>query len=100
MRDGWPLCRHGRRAWLGFTPNVRQRYNAHGVQEHRVGLVRHSFRAIRDGVDDLIAGLPEYRTRVARIQNRAVFEIPEILERLLHPGNTLKQALAGYGLER
>jgi hypothetical protein len=31
----------------------------------------------------LTSRLSEYRRRVARIQNRAIFEIPEILERIL-----------------
>jgi UDP-N-acetylglucosamine:LPS N-acetylglucosamine transferase len=62
----------------------QERYNAEWVAETRAGIVLDSFKDIRAGVDEVIARLPELRTRVARIENRAVFEIPEILDRLLH----------------
>ena len=61
----------------------QERYNAEWVLENRVGRVLDSFKAIRGGVDDVIARLPQLRARVARIENRAIFEIPDILEALL-----------------
>jgi hypothetical protein len=42
-----------------------------------------SFRSVRTGVAQVIAELPEFRSRVASIDNRAVFEIPEILAAIL-----------------
>jgi 1,2-diacylglycerol 3-beta-galactosyltransferase len=62
----------------------QERYNAEWVSETRTGIVLDSFKDIRAGVDEVIARLPELRARVARIENRAIFEIPEILGRLLH----------------
>jgi 1,2-diacylglycerol 3-beta-galactosyltransferase len=62
----------------------QERYNTDWIEENNVGLVLESFAAIRDGVSALTARMPEYRRGVARIDNRAVFEIPEILERILH----------------
>jgi Glycosyltransferase family 28 C-terminal domain len=62
----------------------QERYNAEWVSENRAGIVLGSFKDIRAGVDEVIARLPELRARVARIENRAIFEIPEILDRLLH----------------
>jgi UDP-N-acetylglucosamine:LPS N-acetylglucosamine transferase len=62
----------------------QERYNAEWVSETRTGIVLDSFKDVRAGVDEVIARLPELRARVARIENRAVFEIPEILGRLLH----------------
>src|SRR5579859_99133 len=62
----------------------QERYNAVWVSETRTGIVLDTFKDVRAGVDEVIARLPELRTRVARIENRAVFEIPEILDRLLH----------------
>jgi UDP-N-acetylglucosamine:LPS N-acetylglucosamine transferase len=62
----------------------QERYNAKWVSETRTGIVLDSFKDIRAGVDEVIARLPELRARVTRIENRAVFEIPEILDRLLH----------------
>jgi UDP-N-acetylglucosamine:LPS N-acetylglucosamine transferase len=63
----------------------QERYNADWVIEKRVGLVLKSFREIAGAVDDLLSPgkLDEYRARVAAIENRAVFEIPEILQGIL-----------------
>jgi UDP-N-acetylglucosamine:LPS N-acetylglucosamine transferase len=62
----------------------QERYNAQWVSETRTGIVLDSFKDVRAGVSEIIARLPEMRARVARIENRAVFEIPAILDRLLH----------------
>ncbi len=61
----------------------QERYNADWVEENRVGLVLDSFAEIRDAVSALTAQLDGYRANVARIHNRAIFEIPEILEGIL-----------------
>jgi len=61
----------------------QERYNAEWVEENRAGLVLDSFRHIRRAVEQVIARLPEYRAGVARIRNRAIFEIPEILQHIL-----------------
>jgi UDP-N-acetylglucosamine:LPS N-acetylglucosamine transferase len=61
----------------------QERYNATWVEEHRVGIVLDSFKSIRSGVDQVIARLGELRANVARIDNRAIFEIPDILEGIL-----------------
>jgi 1,2-diacylglycerol 3-beta-galactosyltransferase len=55
------------------------------VKENRVGIVLHHFTEIAEGVKQLSepATLEEFRRNVARLENRAVFEIPEILARLL-----------------
>jgi len=66
----------------------QERYNAEWVQENRAGIVLDSFKDIRRGVDDVVARLPELRARVGRIENRAIFEIPEILDRILCEGRT------------
>ena len=62
----------------------QERYNTDWVAERRVGLVLPSYTAIAAGVDDMVARLPEFRANVARIQNRAIFEIPDILDRILN----------------
>jgi len=62
----------------------QERYNAEWVEENRAGIVLDSFRNVRSTVDEVVARLPEYRASVARIQNHAIFEIPEILEHILH----------------
>ncbi len=61
----------------------QERYNAEWVRERGVGLVLRNFRGIAPAVAQLEASLADYRSRVAAIENRAVFEIPDFLERLL-----------------
>ncbi len=61
----------------------QERYNARWIRDHGVGLVLKSFRDIAPGVRQLCAQLPAYRARTRQIHNRAVFEIPPILERIL-----------------
>ena len=62
----------------------QERYNADWVDENRVGCVLDSYKAVRRGVEAVIARLPEFRANVARIENRAIFEIPDLLQRLLN----------------
>jgi hypothetical protein len=63
----------------------QERYNTEWVKEKRVGIVLKSFREIAHGVNQLLepATLSEFRRNVAALDNRAVFEIPEILAKLL-----------------
>jgi UDP-N-acetylglucosamine:LPS N-acetylglucosamine transferase len=61
----------------------QERYNTDWVLENGAGIVLESFRFVDEGVRSIIARLDEFKTNLARIENRAVFEIPEILERIL-----------------
>src|SRR3984957_7267744 len=61
----------------------QERYNTEWVEENALGVVLDSFKAIRTGVAQVADHIDLYRASVRRIQNRAVFEIPEILERIL-----------------
>jgi UDP-N-acetylglucosamine:LPS N-acetylglucosamine transferase len=62
----------------------QERYNAAWVVEKQVGMVLHSFAKIDEAVATLIeaATLARYRANAAALHNRAVFEIPEILEKI------------------
>ena len=62
----------------------QERYNTQWVLEKKAGLVVPNFRNIHDAVQELLGSLDSYRANVAIIENRAVFEIPDILERLLN----------------
>jgi UDP-N-acetylglucosamine:LPS N-acetylglucosamine transferase len=80
----------------------QERYNADWIVEKEVGLVLHSFAKIDAAVARLIepSALGRYRANAAALQNRAVFEIPEILEKIFElsrgPANANHQAqLAG-----
>jgi len=64
----------------------QERYNAEWVVEKQVGIVLNSFR------DDVVSGvqqmlqperLVKFKENVQALHNRAVFEIPEILSKLL-----------------
>lgn len=63
----------------------QERYNTEWVEEKGAGIVLKNFRQIQEGIDRLLApgALDRYRANVTAIENRAVFEIPEILARLL-----------------
>ena len=61
----------------------QERYNADWVRENRVGVVLETFKSIRSGVHEVIDQMGDYRANVRRIRNRAVFEIPEMLEQIL-----------------
>jgi len=63
----------------------QERYNAEWVKEKGVGIVLKSFENVADGVRQMLepAMLAEFRKNVSAQENRAVFEIPEILAKLL-----------------
>jgi hypothetical protein len=63
----------------------QERYNTEWVREQQVGLVLRNFRQIGRAVGELLE--PEtyarMRARAAALTNRAVFEIPDVLETIL-----------------
>jgi hypothetical protein len=63
----------------------QERYNSEWVTEKRVGIVLHSFKGIVEGVRQILepARLAEFRKNVGALNNRAIFEIPEMLAQLL-----------------
>ena len=61
----------------------QERYNTEWVEQNGVGVVLDSFKMIREGVHHIINHIEAYRAAVGCIRNRAVFEIPAIIERLL-----------------
>jgi len=67
----------------------QERYNAEWVTEKGVGIVLKSFESVVEGVKRMLdpEALAAFRSNVAVQKNRAVFEIPEILAKLLgEPG--------------
>jgi UDP-N-acetylglucosamine:LPS N-acetylglucosamine transferase len=62
----------------------QERYNATWILEKQVGVVLHSFAGIDRAVAELIepSSLARYRANAAALDNRAVFEIPDILARI------------------
>ena len=64
---------------------VQERFNAAWVREQQIGIVLKNFRGIAAAVEEILRPgvLARFRENEARLENRAVFEIPEILEKIL-----------------
>jgi 1,2-diacylglycerol 3-beta-galactosyltransferase len=63
----------------------QERYNAEWVTEKGVGIVLKSFTEVTDGVRQMLdpARMAALRRNVAALDNQAIFEIPEIVAKLL-----------------
>ena len=61
----------------------QERYNAEWVRENGLGVVHGSFRTIDRAVARLLDGFDTFQASVRRVDNRALFEAPEILDRIL-----------------
>jgi 1,2-diacylglycerol 3-beta-galactosyltransferase len=57
----------------------QERWNTDWLREQSLGLVLPSLAQLRTGVEALLQRLPEWRASVRRLDNRALFEVPEIL---------------------
>ena len=64
----------------------QERYNTEWVKEKGVGIVLGDFDEIVNGVKQILepGRLADFRKNVKALNNRAVFEIPEIFARLLN----------------
>ena len=71
----------------------QERFNTRWVRELGVGLVLRSAAELPAAVDQLLRHLGEFQARVGWLDNRAVFEVPEILAELLQIA-TRRQPLA------
>jgi len=78
LQQGLPVLTV-RNAWT----MPQERYNTDWVRATSVGLVGSNWRQVRPLVDALLDGLPQYRAAVQQLHNRAVFEVPDILARIL-----------------
>jgi len=65
----------------------QERYNTEWIRENQLGVVLKSFREIDSGLRELLdpTNFARFRANAAAIQNRAVFEIPDILDSLMQP---------------
>jgi hypothetical protein len=75
---------------------AQERYNADWIQEQQVGVVLKSFSDIAEAVGDMLKPetLARYREKAAGIRNTAVFEIPELLDKILSDSG--QNALQSY----
>ena len=79
VRCGLPVITF-RNAWT----MPQERYNTDWVREHGLGQVLPGLAALPRGVATLLADLPAHRRRVRAMDNRAVYEVVEIMAERLH----------------
>ena len=61
----------------------QERWNTEWIQERGLGVVHRSFATVRAAVAEITRDLPEYQARVRQMDNQAVFEVPQIIDRIL-----------------
>ncbi len=68
------------------TTIVQERYNVEWIKERQVGLAFRRIRELPHAVQTLLEPqrYKEMRARIQAMNNRAVFEVPDILEQILH----------------
>jgi len=65
---------------------VQERYNAQWIAQNGVGVVLRSFTDIASGIDTLLGDADRtqrFRQQVCSLNNRALFEIPDIFDSLI-----------------
>jgi len=78
----------------------QERYNTQWVKEHGVGLVCPSFARVDEAVGALVQRLDHYKTATRAMRNRAVLELPVMLESILARAESpmAKAPIASAGL--
>jgi hypothetical protein len=76
----------------------QERYNTEWVREKQLGIVVPNFRNIANAVEELICpeNLVRLRANAAGLENRAVFEIVEILDRILESDQSPEASQPGW----
>lgn len=79
----------------------QERYNADWVREQGAGEVLPNFRGIEDAVRDLLCNgrLQAAKERISRMENRAVFEVAELLQQILVT-HTSNESLGEFAAKR
>jgi hypothetical protein len=64
---------------------VQERYNAEWIARNRIGVVLHSFAEIATAIVPMLDAerLAQFRERAGALNNRAIFEIPGILDTII-----------------
>jgi UDP-N-acetylglucosamine:LPS N-acetylglucosamine transferase len=81
--------------WRNAWTMPQERYNTQWVRDHGVGLVITSLTRLSQAAGEMVERLPQLHAATTRLHNRAVFEVPELLARLLcwpHADDTAAQS--------
>lgn len=78
VQQGLPIITV-RNAWT----MPQERYNTEWVRDNQLGIVGRSMGNLRPAVIELLSRLDEFKHNVRQIENHAIFEVPEILARIL-----------------
>lgn len=75
---------------------IHERFNTDWITRHRLGMVVRSFRQIAGAITGLLEAdhLAEFRMRVKSLKNRAIYEVPNILDQLLEYQHSSSTTLA------
>jgi 1,2-diacylglycerol 3-beta-galactosyltransferase len=60
----------------------QERWNTEWVTQNGLGVVLSSFRTVQAAIAELTNNMSQWQARVRQMNNRAVFEIPDILAKL------------------
>lgn len=77
----------------------QERYNTEWVREHGLGIVVGSTRKIGSAAIEVLRRLDEFKANVRAMENGAVFEVPDILARILVAGPAPVNYGASHGRE-
>jgi len=80
----------------------QERWNTEWVVDNGLGIVLRNFRHVRTGADAIVGDLPHWQSRVRAMHNQAVFEVPQILAKLLdqtRPCGPRADQMSGEGLK-
>ena len=64
----------------------QERYNAEWIRSNGFGVVLRNFGDINNAVTEILDADASFRSNVAQCSNRAVFEVPEIFQRIMEEG--------------
>lgn len=86
-----------RNAWT----MIQERYNTEWIREQGLGVVLRSFSDIAEGVAPMLDAerLAGFRARIAAVNNRAVFEIPDIVAALLASRDSVRTGTPSEAIE-
>lgn len=60
----------------------QERWNTQWVRNNGLGVVLKSFRSVRSAVHEIVSHLSTWQKNVRQVQNRAVFEVPQLLAKM------------------